>query len=553
MNPSDQISLTSLLERARDAHARREWPVAYRAFKTAAEQGELSREDLIALGDACWWMGAVEESIHAFETAYHRAMAAGDPLQATYAAQFNAWTVKILHEPAQASGWIRRASRVLADLPERAEHGYIAYYEFETALERDELESALAIARQVQALGQRFGDPTLQTLGILAEGRALIQQGAVREGMELLDEAMLAALGGNLRPSWTGNIYCHLMIACSELQDHHRAAEWTEAINRFWDRHSATGPFVGICRAYRAEVMRIRGDWDEAEQETIEICTSLPRFSRLSLSEANYQLGEIRRLRGDLAGAEEAFTQAHTHGRDPQPGLALLRLAQGRGEVALASIQAAIAAQPRDCLARFPLRAAQVEIALAMGDLDLARQAGEEVEETARVYQTSGFTAAARQARGAILLAEGRAEDALPVLRSACLCWSELSAPYETARLRCMLARAYHLLGDDDAAERERDAAVVLFAPLGAPCDLIDDPQPAPEQTRPDGLTDREIEVLQLVAAGLTNRAIAEELFISQKTVARHIANIFTKLTLSTRTAAAAYAIEQGLVGGRSR
>jgi DNA-binding NarL/FixJ family response regulator len=299
-------------------------------------------------------------------------------------------------------------------------------------------------------------------------------------------------------------------------------------------------------------VLRMRGAWDEAEQEATEICTSMPRFAMASVSEASYQMGEIRRLRGDLAGAEVAYSQAHAHGRDPQPGAALLRLAQGRGEIALASIQAAIAAERHDRLARFPLRAAQVEIALAMGDLELARRAADELEETAGIYQTSGFTAAAQQALGMILLAEGQAADALPVLRAACRCWNELAAPYETARLRCLLSRAYLMLGDADTAERERDAAMTLFATLGvvANPEIIMLPS-APSSAHPGGLTDREVEVLQLVAVGKTNRVIADELFISQKTVARHIANIFTKLHLSSRTAAAAYAIEQGLTATR--
>jgi DNA-binding NarL/FixJ family response regulator len=258
-------------------------------------------------------------------------------------------------------------------------------------------------------------------------------------------------------------------------------------------------------------------------------------------------VGEVRRLRGDLAGAEEAFRQAHALGRDPQPGLAMLRLAHGQVTAALASIRATLAAERSDRLARARLCAAQVEIALEAGDIEAARLASEELTETANIYHSSGLEAAAPQAQGAVLLADGRPADALQALRLACLRWQQLNAPYEAARVRLLLARAYDALGNRDAATLELDAAEAVFTRLGAAPDAKRTASLRSRTRLPDGLTEREAEVLALVAAGKTNREIADALVISEKTVARHLSNIFTKLDLPSRTAAAAYAFEHGL------
>jgi DNA-binding NarL/FixJ family response regulator len=256
---------------------------------------------------------------------------------------------------------------------------------------------------------------------------------------------------------------------------------------------------------------------------------------------------ELRRLRGDLDGAEAAYLQAHALGRDPQPGLALLRLAQGRADTAAASLRAALTAVTSDRLARAWLCAAQVEVALAAGDPETAGRASEELGRTASTYGSSGLEAAALQARGAVLLADGRPEAALPTLRAACRRWQELDAPYDAARVRLLLSRAYQALGDADAAGRELEAAGAVFERLGAAPDLEQVGALRGRPSLPGGLTGREAEVLALVAAGRTNREIAELLVLSPKTVARHLSNIFVKLEVTSRTQAAAYAFEHGL------
>jgi DNA-binding CsgD family transcriptional regulator/tetratricopeptide (TPR) repeat protein len=401
-------------------------------------------------------------------------------------------------------------------------------------------------AREVQEIGRRHADPNLAALGILGEGRALIKQGRVVEGNELLDEAMVAVLRDELSPEWAGNIYCHLMAACYELADFRRAAEWTRETTRWLESLPAAALFTGICRVHRSQVFQTAGAWEQAESEAMRVCEDLANIHVASTAEGHYQIGELRRLRGDLAGAERAYSDAHERGRDPQPGLALLRLTQGKTDAAAASIRSGLAGTS-DRLARARLRAAQVEIACAARDLEAASEASDELDEIALDYGSSGLDVMARHARGAVLLAGGDAAKALEMLRGACERWQELHAPYEGARVRLLLAEAYDLLGDSEAAVRELDAAEVVFAHLGAGPDANAVVALRGDPPLPDGLTRREAEVLALVAAGKTNREVATALTISQKTVARHLSNIFTKIEVSSRTEAAAYAFAHDL------
>jgi DNA-binding CsgD family transcriptional regulator len=540
------------LDEARDAFARRNWVRARDGFIAARAHGPLSSDDTYALADAAWWLGLIDEALARYEDAYRLYLDEERPRQAAVTAFGIGYTLALRGDSAVGSGWMGRAVRLLEGEAESAEHGYLVFIDLEEALGAGDLETALARARDLQAMGRRFADSTLVALGVVGEGRALIKQGQVRRGLALLDEGMLAAVSERMDPSWAGNIYCSVMIACHELADVRRAAEWTQATARWCESMPAAGPFMGICRVHRAQILQIQGGWDEAEREADRVCRELAHFDVGTVAEAHYQMGEVHRLRGSLAAAEEAYRRAHALGRDPQPGLALLRLAQGRAEAAAASIQAALAGETRNRLARALLCAAQVEIALAAGTLDRARQAGDELAEIAAVYGSSGFEAVALSARGAIQLTEGQTAAALQTLRTACLCWQRLNAPYETARIRVLLARAYAALADPDASSLELDAAAAVFDRLGALPDARAVADLRGRPSLPGGLTEREAEVLAEVAAGKSNREIAGALFISEKTVARHLSNIFTKLGLTSRTAAAAYAIEHGLaVRGR--
>jgi DNA-binding NarL/FixJ family response regulator len=356
---------------------------------------------------------------------------------------------------------------------------------------------------------------------------------------------MLEASSDEISPTFAGNIYCHLMAACHELGDIRRAGAWTQVISDWCDRMAPAVLFKGICRMHRAQVMQVQGAWSDAENEALRVCADVAHIHVAVVAEAHYQLGEIKRLRGNLHGAEDAYRQSHGLGRDPQPGLALLRLAQGRIQGAATSIQSAQAGVTNR-LKRARLLVAQVEIAIAASDNEAASAAADELDTIAAAYGSSGLEAAAKLARGSALLAAHRTADAISALRSACSAWRDLSAPYDCARARVLLAQAYRDLGDSEAAERELDAAQTIFEELGA--DLNAKAVRAMRRSAlPKGLTEREAEVLALVAAGNTNREIADALALSQKTVARHLENIFAKVGVSSRTAAARFAFENGL------
>jgi DNA-binding NarL/FixJ family response regulator len=536
-----------ILQAARDAYRRRDWPEARERFAAARATGELAAGDLEALADAAWWLGEFDEASATLEEAYRRYLDEGRPRPAAMAAIGIGVNAFLRGDGVVGTGWVGRAQRLLRDEPEHAEHGYVLSLDLEGALAGDDAATVVGTARRVRDIGRRHTDPNLVALADLFEGRALVKQGRVADGMALLDEAMLAVVSGELRPEWAGNIYCHLMAAFHEFADVRRAAEWTEATSRWLAGLPAAVLFTGICRVHRSQVLQHKGAWAQAEREAALVCRDLADLHVAAAAEGHYQIGEIRRLRGDLAGAEESYRRAHGLGRDPQPGLALLRLAQGRAATASASIRAALTAVTSDRLARARLCAAQVEIALAAGEHETAARACDELVQTASTYGSSGLEAAALQARGAVLLTGGRPEAALPTLRTACRRWQELDAPYHAARVRLLLAGAYQALDDSDAAMRELDAAEAAFGRLGASLDAGRIPALRGRPALPGGLTGREAEVLALVAAGRTNREIAAALVLSHKTVARHLSNIFAKIDVTSRTQAAAYAYEHGL------
>jgi DNA-binding CsgD family transcriptional regulator len=540
---------TEPLSRARDAYRRRRWLEARDAFDAADADAALGPDDRYARASCAWWLGDLDEALPLLQTAYRSYLDHDDPGSAAMAALEVAYTLELRGDSAPASGWMRRVVRLLDDVPAGPEHGYLAYVGFENAFHGGDHEAAASALAEVRDLGARFGDPTLQALGVLGEGRLLVAGGRVPDGMALLDEAMLAAVSEDLDPSWTGNIYCHLIAACYDIADLRRAGEWTEATASWCEQMPGAGPFMGICRVHRAQVLQIRGDWERAEREASRVCHAMSHFEQAMVAEAHYQLGEIRRQRGDLDGAERELAAAHELGRDPQPGLALVRLARGQGEAATAAVRAALTAAGADPLGRARLLPAAVEILLATGHLDDAWAAGDELEVNASTYGTTGFVAPACHARGALELASGDPEAALRSLRRALAAWQELPAPYEVARVRCLLAGAYEELGDLEAAARERSAAAATFGELGAVG--VEDAAggvvaggvagvPVARGEGPAALTEREAEVLGLVASGSTNQQIADALVLSVRTVERHLATVYQKLGVSGRSARAA-------------
>lgn len=514
----------------------RDWPAAYDAYRAL---GDRTGEAVEGIAEAAWWLGRMDEAISAYTEAYRLHLEDERHAAAARTAVLLSIHTRLVGEAVQSAGWDSRAQRILADLPECSVHGYPLYLGT-AALTGSDLEAADASAKRMQDLGRRHDDPTLVALGVFFEGRIRIKQARVAEGLALLDEAMLAALSDELGPLWTGAIYCGMMDACNELRDLRRASEWTEATSRWSAPLPIASVYPGICRVHRAQVLQSRGSWDEAEREALGACHDMVGIDVFVVADAYYEVGEVRRLRGDLAGAEQAYRQAHDHGRDPQPGIALLLLSQGRPDEALTSIAAALAACGGSRLERAPLQAAQSEIALVVGDLDLAQSAAGEVAETAELFESAGLRADGQRCAGAALLARGRVMEALGVLRLAFNTWAELEVPYEAARTRFLLARSYAACGDTEAAAREEAAARACFDRLG-----VRDPGLSPAA----GLSARELEVIRLLASGMSNREIAQALVLSHKTVARHLSNIFAKIGCNSRTAAAAYAYDNGLMG----
>jgi class 3 adenylate cyclase len=463
-------------QRAREALSRHAWNEAYELMAEADRAGDLGAEDLEVLAEAAWWVGQHEASREAWERASTLHARCGDKVAAAHAAVRLAFGLLPTGARSVLNGWLNRAERLLQGQPETPVHALLAVVRGVAALTTGGLDTAAELGRRALDLGTRFDIPDVQAMGLHIEGRALVEKGQVEEGMGLVDEATAAAVSGELSPQVTGALYCGTVSACWSLADYRRAEEWTDAAERWCRRRSING-FPGVCRVHRAQVMKLRGSWREAEGQALLACKELPSWSPLDVGRALYEIGEIRLRTGDLAGAEDAFLQANEAGHDPNPGLALLRLAQRDVQAAAATIRDAIdnpaqgpsfEALPNSELQRAALLPAQVEISVAAGDLDVARAAAEELERIAETYGTMALRASAAWAHGSVQLAEGQAEGAQRSLRRSAALWTELDAPYETARARLALADAYRAGGNDGRAALEYQAALSAFDRLGA-------------------------------------------------------------------------------------
>jgi ATP/maltotriose-dependent transcriptional regulator MalT len=541
----------SYLERGRAAFQASRWQDAFDAFREADARGGLAAADLDALGDAAWWLSQLPECISARERAVSSYMAAGNQRQAALVTLRLFYTFSVRGDSPIAGAWLRRAARLLTDEPQSVAHGHLRLAEARMLRARGDADGELACARDAIALGRRFDDADLVALGQYVEGRLLVKLGEVHDGMAILDEAMLSAAQGELDPMATGQVYCNVIAACQELGDLRRAAEWTDALSA-WCESQPASVFPGLCRVHRAELMSLRGAWAEAEEEARSAGAYLLEIMPAFAAEAFYEVGEVRRRLGDLAGAEQEYRHASELGYEPQPGLALVRLAQGTPDVAGAAIRRALAAETNR-LARVKLLAAAVEILMAGADLEGARAAADELSDIARDYDSVVLQAVTACARGAVALTGGDVEAALRWLHLGWETWQSLDCPFEAARARQLLGIVSRAAGDDDGADLALRGALATFERLGAAREAQRTAALLGTRAEPGGLTARELEVLRLVAAGRTNREIADGLCLSVKTVARHLENIFCKLGVSSRTAAAAFAYSHGLIdeGGR--
>jgi class 3 adenylate cyclase len=456
------------LRAGRDAINRRAWGEAFDLLSQADVAGLLEPQDLEALGEASWWTGRLDDCIDARQRAYSVYVDSGSNRKAAMVALALAKDYFAKQASAVGTAWLNRAQRLLEDEPESVEHGYLERMRGVLAFEGNrDFDLGLDHATRALAIGSRFADRDLMAASLHDRGRILAAKGQVGEGMALIDEATVAAVGGELGPYWTAVIYCNTITACRDVADYGRAAEWSDAAKRWCERQAIAG-FPGMCRVYRAEIMRLRGSWREAEQEARRACQELKEFNLGYSAEAFYEVGEIRLRTGDLASAEEAFNQAHELGRDPQPGLSVLQLAQGKAEAATASIDRALRNRPRDRLGRSRLLPAQVEVALATGDVQTALGAADELAEIAHEYGSPALEAASQSARGEVELAEGDAAGALADLREGCRLWQQIDAPYEAARVRVLMGLAHRALGDEEAAALDLRAALSGFERLGA-------------------------------------------------------------------------------------
>lgn len=458
---------TESLQSAREAAGAHRWGDAFSLLKEADEKGLLERDDLDLYGAAAWWLGQLGTAIEVRERAYAAHLKSADRPRAAAAALALANDYSHRLQASMSNGWVGRAERLLAGIPESSEHGYLARARLNGAMSRGDLDEALRHADVVLDIGERLGDRDLEALGLQDKGRVLVARGDVSEGLAMLDEAVVAAVAGELEPYATAIVYCNATVACQDLTDYRRAGEFSEAARRWCDRQDISG-FPGMCRVRRAEVTRLRGAWGEAEAEAIRACAELKDFSLDYAGEGFYQIGEIRLRMGDLEAAEESFRQAHELGRAPVPGLALVRLAQGKPDAGIALLRNALDDPSRIRLARARLLPALAEIAVSQLDLETAEVATGELEQIAQDFGTHALLAAAALARGELLIARGDSSGAIATLDRARRLWQEIDAPYETARARALLSEAHRACGDLDAAAFELQAAATTFERLGA-------------------------------------------------------------------------------------
>ncbi len=540
----DALMVTAL-DQAHEAYAAQRWRDAFDSL-LAANVASLEIDDVERLAIAAYLIGEDDASADAWTRAHQEALRHGDAPRAARCAFWHACGLIFRGAMAPAMGWIARGKRVLDESGvDCLEEGwYLTLTNLPRMFQGDSAGAYPNFARAIE-IARRYDDPTSMCLSAVALGQCEIFQGRVAEGIALLDEAMVSVAAGEVAPIFVGIAYCAVISTCQSMFDLRRAREWTGALTRWCDAQQDLVPFRGNCLVHRCEIFQLQGAWPDALDAAEAACDALagpPEWD--TLGEAFYQLGEVHRLRGDLKAAEAAFKRASRSGSDPQPGLSLLHLAQGRADDAVAAIRRVLD-EPGDQSQRSRLLPGAVEILLATGDVAGARGRADELDALGAHLGAPMLRAIAGHAVGAVLLAEGDARSALTRLREACDLWRSLDVPYDAARTRVLIADACRAVGDTATAELELESARATFELLGAVPDAIrSGAEPA---RQPSGLTGRELEVLRLVATGKTNRQVATDLVLSEKTVARHVANIFTKLGVSSRSAATAWAYEHDL------
>jgi DNA-binding CsgD family transcriptional regulator len=547
--------MTTMLERGRQAFASREWKEAYRQLSAADANLPLDPADLECLAQAAYLIGRDTDATALFTRVHHVLIDKGQPERAARWGFWLSFNALLRGDAAQSTGWLARIERIVRDCPDCAEQGYVGLLSGLRQLGQGDAEGAHANFEQMISLAHRFEDADLLAFGLLGRGQALIQLQRITEGVPQLDEAMITVAAGEVSPMVAGIVYCAVIRTCQRIFDLQRCKEWTQALNEWCAAQPDLVPYRGECLVHRSEVLQLQGEWSDAMSETKRAIESYADRDENSAGRAFYQRAELHRLRGEFELAEEMYREAGRRGTEPQPGLSLLRLAQGNVDAAKAAIHRVVSeASHRQGPARGKdhptVLRAYVEIMIATDEIEIARAAAAELEQFAAGMDALFLRASSTQAAGAVLLAQGNAQAALAVLRDAWTAWQKLEALYESAQVRVLIGRACQSLGDEDTARSHYDAAARTFERLGAAPALaeLEKIMATPDAASESQLSSRELEVLRLVATGRSNREIAAQLFISEHTVARHLSNIFSKLGVASRTAASAFAFERGLL-----
>jgi DNA-binding NarL/FixJ family response regulator len=530
---------TELLLTARTAHVRRDWRTAHESFTRAGQDVTLCTDDLDALAAAAWQLGRGKESVRVAERVFAQLARTDPPSAAMKAVELAlAWINRGDFNIGQ--GWIGRAHRLLDGAAESPAHGYLAYLDAAVAVFSEDPGELADRVATLRGICGRVDVPAVTALCRVAEALSAMLDARMTEAFGLLDEALLPVLAGQVPIEWAGDIYCTVVHYCHRLGDLPRMRSWTQSMERWCDDFAASATYGGICDVHRLQLLAATDDYRRLEDRLATASRALEDVNVWAAGEGYYQLGELRRLRGDTDGAFAAFARARELGTEPQPGEALLRCSLGDSDTAWTDLRVALAGEDR--LGRIRLLRGAVDVALARGNVDEAERHCRELESAAEAFSTPGFRAWAAHAHGAILAQQGRHAEALDALQSALREYRLQQSRYETAQVYEQMAVAHRGLGDDELAAADTATAENIYAQLGV------EPAQVCGQGSPGGLTKREIEILRRIAGGATNRQVAEQLFISEKTVGRHLANIYGKLGVSSRTAAAAWAHDNNVL-----